>query len=523
MSNQIRVRIAPSPTGPLHLGTARSALFNFLFAKKHDGKFILRIEDTDLERSHPKFEKDIIEGLSWLGILWEEGPVAIAPIQNSKPVVSEVKPFKIQKYIGKYGPYRQSERIEIYTKYIQKLLDEDKAYYCFCTEEELERERKKIMKEGKAPIYSGKCRNLSKKEVEKLRALGKKSIIRFKVPENQKIFYNDLIRGRIEFDSNLIGDISIAKDLKTPLYNFAVVVDDYSMKISHVIRGEDHVSNTPKQLLLQKALGFPHPKYVHLPLILGPDRSKLSKRHGATSINAYRERGYLPEAMTNFMVLLGWNPKSTREIFSMKDLIKEFDLKKVGKAGAIFNINRLDYLNGFYIRKMAISKLTDICIPYLEKAGLITPRGIRWQIKESKKTISKDWLEKVIALEQERMKKLSEIYTLTDFFFKEKLNYDPKILIWKKTAKKEILENLEILKIYLSNLTDKEYKKETLEKLIKEMIAKKKKGTGEVLWPLRVALSGKKASPGPFDIAEILGKRNTIKRLETATTNLKNT
>lgn len=509
MSNQIRVRIAPSPTGPLHIGTARSALFNFLFAKKYGGKFILRIEDTDLERSDPKFEKDIIEGLKWLGILWDEGPVSTFQTPSKK-------------YIGNFGPYRQSERIEIYKNYIQKLLDEKKAYHCFCTEKELEKQRKEMMKRGQAPKYSGKCRNLTQKEIKKLKALGRKSIIRFKIPENRKIIYHDLIRGNIEFNTNLIGDISIAKDITTPLYNFAVVIDDYTMQISHVIRGEDHIPNTPKQLLLQEALGFPHPKYAHLPLILGPDRSKLSKRHGATSINVYKEKGYLPEAMVNFMVFLGWNPKTTKEIFSMEELIREFDLKKVGKTGAIFNIERLNFLNGFYIRKMGTKDLTNRCIPYLEKAHYIKRlTNYQWETTKTKEKIHFDWLKKIVALEQERIKKLSDIVNFTEFFFIEELKYNPNLLIWKNTKEKVILENLEILKEYLESLHDEEYKKAKLEKKIKELIFKEKKGAGEMLWPLRVALSGCQASPGPYEIAEILGKEKVIRRLTAAIKKLK--
>jgi glutamyl-tRNA synthetase len=263
---EVRTRFAPSPTGFLHIGSARTALFNYLFAKKNQGSFILRIEDTDKERSKPEFEKDIFENLKWLGIEWD------------------------------YGPYRQSERGEIYKKYLEKLLAEGKAYYCFCSEEELEAERQYQMSIGQPPRYSGKCANLTKEEVEKYLAEGKKFVIRFKV-ESKKVEFEDLIRGKIEFDSSLIGDIIIAKPDSggyTPLYNFGVVVDDFEMKISHVIRGEEHISNTPKQILIQEALGFPQPKYAHLPLILGPDRSKLSKRHGAVSVAQYRKLGYLP-------------------------------------------------------------------------------------------------------------------------------------------------------------------------------------------------------------------------------------
>src|SRR3989338_1267749 len=296
LKQSIRVRIAPSPTGFLHIGTARTALFNWLFAKKEGGLFVLRVEDTDLERSDSKYERDIIENLEWLGLVWDEGPLA-AP-ENK---IGEL-PFSSQspKYKGDFGPYRQSERLDVYEKHLKKLLDENLAYYCYCSKEELEAERQSMLAQGLPPRYSGKCR-AKPKSGENLQ------LIRFKVSE-AKLSFTDLIRGKIAFDTSLIGDIAIAKDLKSPLYNFAVVIDDYEMKISHVIRGEDHIANTPKQILLQKALGFSLPQYAHLPLILDSDRSKMSKRYLATSIKDYRDQGYLPEALVNFMALLGWHP-----------------------------------------------------------------------------------------------------------------------------------------------------------------------------------------------------------------------
>ena len=320
---EIRVRIAPSPTGPLHLGTARTALFNYLFAKKNKGKFILRIEDTDIERSDEKYEKDIIENLKWLGLEWDE----------------EI--------------YRQSQRTAIYQKYIEKLLDSGQAFWCDHTKEELEKEKKEQMKKKEAPRHI--CNRKGK---------AKEGIIRFHCPD-KKIVFNDLIRGKLEFDGGLLGDISIAKDKNIPLYNFAAAIDDVEMKISHVIRGEDHISNTPKQILIQEALGLTPPQFAHLPLILGQDKSKLSKRHGAVSIGWYKKEGYLPEAMINFMVLLGWNPGTEKEIFSLKKLIKEFSLERVQKGGAIFNLERLNWINGQYIRQMDLDKLTKKCLVYL--------------------------------------------------------------------------------------------------------------------------------------------------------------
>jgi len=461
---KLRVRIAPSPTGPLHIGTARTALFNYLFAKKHNNSFILRIEDTDLERSDSKYEKDIIDGLKWLGIEWDE-------------------------------LYKQSKRTKTYEKYLKKLLDSGHAY-----EDE---------------------------------------IIWFKNPK-KKVVFDDLIRGRVEFDSSLFDDFSIAKDLKTPLYNFAVVIDDYEMKISHVIRGEDHISNTPKQILIQEALGLPAPNYAHLPLILGPDKTKLSKRHGAVSIIDYKEQGYLPEALINFMALLGWSaqggPGNDRELFSVKELIKEFSLEKIQKGGAIFNIEKLDWFNGHYIRQLSLDKLTEMCTPYLIESGLIKPEFKSEQyppgyggysikeeyiVKETKEKIELKKLKKIISLEQERMKKISEIGELTEFFFKE-LKYKPSLLKWKDMNKKEIEESLNKLEKILSEIKEKDFTAKKLEKILMPEAEQMGQPVGEtgdrgkLLWPLRVALTGKKASPGPFEIAEILEKEKVLKRIKYA-------
>ena len=496
---EVRTRFAPSPTGFLHIGSARTALFNYLFAKKNKGSFILRIEDTDKERSKPEFEQDIIENLKWLGIEIDE------------------------------DIYRQSEREDIYAKYLKKLLEEDMAYYCFCSEEELEDQRQEQMSRGLPPRYNGKCLQLSSEQVKKNLAEGKKSIIRFKMPA-QKIVFNDLVRGKVEFDSSLMGDVVIAKDLTTPLYNFAVVVDDLEMKISHVIRGEDLLPNTPIQILLQKALGFSQPEYAHLPLILGSDKSKLSKRHGAVSVAEYKKQGYLSETIINFLAFLGWNPGTEREIFSLASLIKEFSMERVQKGGAIFNIKRLDFLNGFYIRQKSPDKLTELCIPYLIQQGLVEPvfkteqyppayGGIsisqKYKIVEIKEEISFDYLKKVVAIYQERLKKLSEIIELTDFFFKDKLKYDKGLLKWKDMADQEIKDIFDRLVDVLSKIKDKDWRNKILTEKINSLVDETG-DRGKVLWPLRVALTGKKASAGPFEIAEILGKEKTLKRLKEA-------
>ncbi len=499
---KVRTRFAPSPTGFLHIGSARTALFNYIFAKKHNGTFVLRIEDTDVQRSKPIFEKDIIESLKWLGLDWDEGPQ-----DNDR---------------GLFGPYKQSQRGEIYEKYLKKLLQENKAYYCFCTPEELNLRKQELMSRGLPPIYNGKCSTLSKEDIKRNIAEGKKYIIRFKTPK-KIVKFNDLIRGEIKFDTGLIGDFSIAKDLTLPLYNFAVVVDDFEMKISHVIRGEDLLPNTPKQILLQEALGFPKIKYAHLPLILGPDRTKLSKRHGAVSLSEYKKEGYLPEALINFLAFLGWNPGTEREIYSLSSLIKEFSFERVQKSGAIFNIKKLDFLNSFYIREKTPEKITKLCLPYLLKSGLLKEMHLnRFLITETNEEVDFDFLKKIVSLFQERMKKLSEISELSDFFFKERIIYPKSLLKWKEMTDEEIKEALYILIKILSNIKKEKWQTENLkEKLITEAekFGNQIKGVGDrgfLLWPFRVALTGREMSPPPFEIAEIFGKEKTLKRINEA-------
>ena len=419
---EVRTRFAPSPTGLFHVGGARTALFNYLFALKNKGSFILRIEDTDKERSLPEFEENILESLEWLGIKWNE-------------------------------LYRQSERTNIYAKYLEKLLEENKAYYCFCSEEGLKAEKQYQMSQGIAPHYTGKCSKLNKETANKYLNEKKPAVIRFRIVP-KKVSFVDLVRDKLEFDTGLMGDIVIAKDLNSSLYNFAVIVDDFEMKISHVIRGEEHISNTAKQILLQEALNFPQPIYVHLPLILATDKTKLSKRHGTNSISEFKKQGYLSEALINFMAFLGWSPgEENREIYSLPALIKDFSLEKIQKSGAIFNIKKLEFLNGFYLRQKSIEKLTELCLPYLIQASLIIPKfkneqyppaygGIEikqiYQCLETKKEISFNFLKKIILIYQERLKKLSEIPELVDFFFKKDLVYDKSLLKWKEMSEKEI-------------------------------------------------------------------------------------
>jgi glutamyl-tRNA synthetase len=506
---EIRVRIAPSPTGTAHIGLARTALFNYLFSRKHKGVFVLRIEDTDIGRSEKKYENEILEGLKWLDIEWQEGP----------------------DIGGNYGPYRQSERGQIYKKYTKKLLEEEKIYYCFCSPEELKSHRDYLMSIGKPPRYSGKCRELKKTEIEEKLMNKKPYVLRFKTP-SKKIVFNDMLRGKIEYNTDTFGDIVVAKDLDNPLYNLAVVIDDFEMKITHVIRGEDHIPNTPKQILIAEALGITVPKYLHLPLILGPDKAKLSKRHGSQSILEYKKEGYLKEAMINFIAFLGWNPRTKREIFSMPSLIQEFSTKGIQKSGAVFNKQKLDWLNGFYLRQKSIEKLTELCLPYLIETGLIVPEfktsqyppayggeaiTQTFKIKETGEEISLSYLQKIVSLYQERLKKISEIVELTDFFFKKELSYDKSLLYWKDMSEKDIKNALNESKKILDKIKTENWKEENIENILLKKATEFGEGDrGRLLWPLRAALTGNKASAGPFEIAAILGKKKTIERIKEA-------
>ncbi len=460
----VRVRFAPSPTGPFSLGNARTALFNWLFARHEGGTFLLRIEDTDKERSKKEYEKILLDGLKWLGFEWDE------------------------------EPWRQSERLPVYKKYLERLLEEGKAYYCFCTPEELDAERQALLSQGMPPKYGGRCRAIPVAEAKE-RLKKETAVIRFRTPEKE-VAFTDMVRGRVAFDLGLIGDIVIAKDLESPLYNFAVVVDDYEMNITHVIRGEDHLSNTPKQIAIAEALGIEPPHYAHLPLILGPDHKKLSKRYLETSLLDYRDQGYLKEAVLNFMVLMGWHPAEDREVLSVEEMLKEFDFKRVAKSGAVFNPEKLDWLNAHYIKNSPPEKLAEAAAPFLPEA---------WRKDEA-------FLAKVLGTERERAKRLSDFKDLAGFFF-ELPDYEARKLVWRETPAAAILDNLRFTLDVLAKIPPAAGK-ETVENYL--MTVAEKRGRGEVLWPLRVALSGQDASPGPADIIAALGPEESVRRIQVA-------
>ncbi len=494
INGHIRVRMAPSPTGALHIGTARTTLFNWLFARSRGGTFILRVEDTDKERSKKKFEDNILQGLHWLGLDWDEGP----------------------DIGGEFGPYRQSERISHYKKSLQRLLKDDKAYFCFCSKESLESQKQDVESRGEIWKYPGTCRNLSQEEINQNLKEKKPFVIRIKMP-NKKVSFRDLIKGESSFDLSLFGDIVIAKGLEEPLYNFAVVIDDHEMEISHVIRGEDHYSNTPKQLVLYEALGWKPPQFAHLPLILGQDKAKLSKRHGTTtSIDDYKNQGYLPEALLNFIVLLGWHPSGDKEIFSLNDLQQEFTLDRIQKTGAIFNPTKLDWMNNHYLKEKPIQKVVEFLLPFLEKEKVLFKKSEKSFVNKNKERFDPGYIKKAVAAAMEKSKSLPEIIEMSKMFFEEP-EYEAGLLIWKEMNAKEISEILKKAEKTLNLLASENFKQENINMALSNLYTDDK---GVVLWPMRAALSGNRVSPSPMVIAEIIGKEKTLSRIKEGITKL---
>jgi len=509
MKNKVKTRFAPSPTGDLHIGGLRTALYSYLFAKKNNGKFVLRIEDTDQIRYQEGSVEIIFEALKWAGLEYD----------NENDIIF------------------QSKRLEIYQKFAEQLVEEGKAYYCFCSEERLTKMREEQTARKVAPKYDRHCLNLSKEEIEEKLKAGEPHVIRMKIPEKispparggvpstlrggvvgeenkittpnplleneGSVSFIDLIRGEVSFNLKELDDQILIKSDGFPTYHLANVIDDHEMEISHVIRAEEWLPSTPKHLILYQMFGWQPPQFAHLSLILAPDKSKLSKRHGATSVLEFKKLGYLPEALINYIALLGWNPGTEQEIFSLAELEKEFSLEKVQKAGAIFDLNKLDWMNGFYIRKLSTKELAKSCLPFFTSYGL--------QV-----TSYKDgFIENVLALEQPRLKKSSDIVEATRYFF-ETPEYEPELLKWKKADLKDAKEKLEFLAKELESVPEKKWNKNDLEKIIKDLIAQNNFETGNVLWPLRVALSGRQNSPNPFELADVLGREESLKRIKTA-------
>ena len=473
---KMRVRFAPSPTGPFHIGGARSALFNWLLAKKTGGSFVLRIEDTDLERSTQESEDNICAALKWLGITWDEG-VDVG---------------------GPYAPYKQTQRLDTYTKYAEQLVAEGKAYYCYCSDEELAAQRQALMDKNETPRYTGKCYELTQAEQEKLKAEGRKPTIRFRVPASQDIVIQDMVRGLVTFDSNGVGDFVMVKSDGIPTYNYAVVVDDYLMHITHVIRAEEHLSNTPRQVLLYQALGWELPTFGHISLILGKDRTKMSKRHGATSVDQYRNLGYLPEALVNFLALLGWSPSGEREIFTVEELIQEFSMDSVAKNPAVFDVDKLNYINEQYIRALSDDKYFELCLPYLEAAGYTKGRDLVW-------------LKELVALTKERVPYLSKVTDELAFFFNDEFefeNEDAHIVLQEETAKG-------VIDIFHRLIGEAEHlDAAAVQAALKATVKESKLKGAKVYMPIRVALTGNMHGPDLAKIVSLFGLDNCITRMK---------
>jgi len=465
-------------------------LFAYLHAKKNGGKFLLRIEDTDRERFVEGGMDNILNSLYWAGIIPDEGVM----VEDGKVM---------QK--GKNGPYIQSERLKIYHEYIARLLEEGKAYHCFCSKERLDKLRETQEKNKLPTGYDGYCLNLTSEEIKKKEAAGEKSVIRLKVPKNEQIVIEDMVRGTVKFDTNLIDDQVLLKSDGFPTYHFAVVIDDHLMEITDIIRGEEWLPSTPKHVILYNYFGWKIPNYAHLSLLVNEKKQKLSKRHGDVSVFDFKEKGYLPESLLNFVALLGWNPGDEREIFSLKELEKEFDIKKVGKSASVFDINKLDWMTGQYIKKMSDATLAELILPFLNNSGLCN--GI---------SADNSLLMPLAKMCKERMSKLSDIVELSGFIFADFLDYDSDLLIWKKSDLKTTKDNLESLLEFLNEVEIKYWNEKWLQEKIQTWIESNGRTVGEILWPMRVALSGQKNSPGPFEIASVLGKEKTIERIRYA-------
>ena len=474
---ETRVRFAPSPTGHLHIGNARTAILNWLFAKHTKGTFILRIEDTDPERSVEEYIQQIYDDLKWLGLCWDEGP--------------DVG--------GKYQPYRQSERLSLYQKHAQQLLAEGKAYYCYCTPDELDNMRKESLEKGETGFYNQRCLHLTTKEKENFLAQGRRPAIRFKVPENCEIKFFDLVRGELKFDSANISDFVIMRGEGIPTYNFAAVVDDGLMNISHVIRGDDHVSNTPRQVLLYEAFGFCQPKFAHIPMILGGDHTRLSKRHGATSLDQYRSKGYLPEALVNFLSLLSWSSASGDELLSIDRLIEEIDLDRITKSAAVFNIDKLNWMNGCYIRQATVERLTQLAIPYFKRKN--------FPIADAEKITA------IVSVLQEKIDYLEQIADQAIIFFQEKVNIEnaeAKSMIRQDSTQK-------IFWSFLRELDVIEHIDRDIFRRIMKAVQTETGIMGKNLWmPVRIALTGFMHGPDLPVVAEILGKEKCKKFIRKA-------
>ncbi|TES84887.1 MAG: glutamate--tRNA ligase [Dehalococcoidia bacterium] len=486
MTKPVRVRFAPSPTGYPHVGNIRTALFNWLFARRYGGSFIVRIEDTDVTRKVKGAEKGILDSLRWLSLDWDEGP--------------DVG--------GDYGPYYQSQRLKLYKSAAEKLVAQGDAYYCYCSPERLDAMRAEQVKRKQPPGYDRRCRELTPEERAKKQAEGIVPVVRFKVPLEGQTRFKDLIYGDVVFEHSTLDDFILLKSDGYPTYHLANVVDDHAMEISHVIRAEEWISSTPRHLLLYQALGFEPPEFVHHPMILGPDRAKLSKRHGSVSILDYREQGYLPQAMFNFLALIGWSLDDKTEIIPRQALVDNFSLERIGKTGAIFNREKLDWMNGVYIRSLTPDEFFDAVQPYLMT-----------DIAAGEALIdSEDYVREILPLVQERAKKLLQVVELTKFFFVEELDYKPDMLIGKNMDNNSTVKALKAAQDKLKPL--KAFDTDSLEAVLRPLAPELELKTGQLFSVLRVAVTGETAAPPLFETMAVLGRERSLRRIAAALSKL---
>lgn len=482
MTNSIRVRFAPSPTGFPHVGNIRTALFNWLFARHYGGSFIVRIEDTDVARTVEGAVKAILDGLRWLGLDWDEGP--------------EVG--------GNYGPYFQSQRLAFYQDIAKRLVSQGNAYYCYCSPQRLGEMRAEQAKHKQSPGYDRYCRDLSQQERAKKEAESIIPVVRFKTPLEGQTRFNDLIRGEVVFENSTIDDFVLLKSDGYPTYHLANIVDDHLMEISHVLRAEEWLSSTPRHLMLYQAMGFEPPQFAHMPMILGPDRSKLSKRHGAVSIIEYREQGYLAEAMVNFLSLLGWSLDDKTELLSRQELIKNFSLERVSRTAAIFNRDKLNWMNGLYIRRLTAEEFFEAVQPYLMTD---IPAGEALVSDE-------EYVRNILPLVQERAKTMAEVADLTQFFFVDELDYDTNLLIGKNMSRESATQALEASQQRLGQLAS--FDTESLETLLRPLADELGLKASQLFGILRVVTTGRTAAPPLFQTMAVLGKERCLKRIEAA-------
>jgi nondiscriminating glutamyl-tRNA synthetase len=488
--SDVRVRLAPSPTGPLHIGTARTALFNYLFARRTGGTFVVRMEDTDVARSSIAYEKDILDGLHWLGLTWDEGPEVAG--EDAK---------------GPFGPYRQMERLALYDEARDRLLAEDRAYPCYCTPEELDADRKRQEAAHEPPRYIGRCANLSSDERAAFEAEGRKPVIRFRIGEG-KVEFDDLVRGRVEIDRTALGgDLVIVRSDGTPLYHFSVVVDDAAMEITHVIRGEDHLSNTPKHILLLRALGHPEPRFGHLPLILNPDGSKMSKRKTQTAISDYIAEGFIREALVNYLALLGWSTGTEEELLSLDDLTERFSIEHVQKGGAKFDRERLEWLNGQWIRRLSTDDLLERLRPFVQ-AELDAERIDRLPSDEE--------LGALLPVIRERLPTLGAVGELIGFLFVDRLEIDAALLVPKRWDPATTLGGLRAARDVIASVGQVSFEADELEPRLRELAESRGWKAGDLFMAIRVAATGRTATPPLFDTLIALGYDRSLERLDRA-------